>query len=72
MPYLPTPKAEGYGWQGATAPGGLSPNHGPNCMVLYLSGRVAPADLSNDQNELYRDGLPSSAWAAGTMFDPTR
>lgn len=72
VPYLPTPEAEGYGWQGATAPGGLAPNHGPNCMVLYLSGRVAPVDLSNDQNELYRDGLPSSAWAAGTMFDPTR
>ena len=70
--YLPTPEAEGYGWQGPTAGGGLAPNHGPNCMVLYLSGRVAPVDLSNDQNELYRDGLPTSVWAAGSMFDPTK
>tara|TARA_Y100000385_G_scaffold197799_1_gene204725 strand:+ start:12399 stop:14237 length:1839 start_codon:yes stop_codon:yes gene_type:complete len=72
VPYLPTPEAKGYGWQGPTAGGGLAPNHGSNCMVLYLSGRVAPVDLSNDQNELYRDGFPTSAWAAGSMFDPTK
>jgi prepilin-type N-terminal cleavage/methylation domain-containing protein len=72
VPYLPTPEAEGYGWQGATAAGGLAPNHSSNCMVLYLSGRVAPLDLSNDQNELYRDGLPTSVWAKDSMFDPTK
>ena len=69
---MPTPEAEGYGWQGPTAGGGLAPNHGSNCMVLYLSGRVAPVDLSNDQNELYRDGLPTSVWAKDSMFDPTK
>ncbi len=70
--YLPTPEAEGYGWQGPTAGGGLAPNHGSNCMVLYLSGRVAPLDLSNDNNEIYRDGLPTSVWAKDSMFDPTK
>jgi prepilin-type N-terminal cleavage/methylation domain-containing protein len=72
VPYLPTPEAAGYGWQGPTAPGGMAPNHGSNCMVLYLSGRVAPVDLSNDQNELFRDGLPTNVWAEGSMFDPVR
>ena len=70
--FLPGTEATGYGWQGATDPGGLAPNHGPNCIVLYLSGRVAPVDLSNDKSELYRDGLPKGRWPLGSMFDPTR
>lgn len=71
--YLPADEAKRHGWDGPTTPGGLCPNHGSNCMVLYLSGRVEGIDLSSQNNPIYRDGLPSSTtWPAGSVFDPIR
>lgn len=70
-PYVPTPAAAGYGWTGPTDPGGLSPNHGSRCIVLYISGRVEAVDLSSVENPPYEGEFPRGRWPIGSAFDPT-
>jgi prepilin-type N-terminal cleavage/methylation domain-containing protein len=55
---------------GATNPFRMFPQHGKNCNVAFLTGRVAPADLSNIKNFPFYGSIPSGIWAPNTVFDP--
>jgi prepilin-type N-terminal cleavage/methylation domain-containing protein len=68
-PFLPTPEATQYGYKGATSSKGLSPNHGRECNILFVSGRVAGADLS-DINHFPWNGTPPPKSGKDTVFDP--
>lgn len=67
--FVADPTAEKYGYSGPTSPLGLSPNHGPRCNVLFVSGRVAAADLSNLDNFPWNGKAPAKA-PLNTVFDP--
>jgi prepilin-type N-terminal cleavage/methylation domain-containing protein len=68
-PYLPHPDALQFGYNGPTAPNGMAPRHGPRCNVLFLSGRVAPVDVSSIDNFPWNGSAPAR-WPLKTVFDP--
>jgi type II secretory pathway pseudopilin PulG len=69
MPYRPHPDALKFGYNGPTSPNGMAPRHGPHCMVLFVSGRVAPVDVS-DINNFPWNGNSPDRWPLNTVFDP--
>jgi hypothetical protein len=48
----------------------MSAEHGKNCNVLYVSGRVAPSDFLNINTPPFYGTMPASVWASNTFFDP--
>ena len=69
IPYRPHPDAIKFGYQGPTDPGGMAPLHGPRCNVLFVSGRVAPVDVSSINNFPWNGTAPAK-WPLNTVFDP--
>ncbi len=68
--YAVNEKAKKLGYTGPTSSAGLSPQHGKMCNILYLSGRVAPADLSSPEGPPYKGNVPTNRWPTNTDFDP--
>ena len=67
--FMADPSATKYGYTGPTSPLGLSPNHGPRCNILFVSGRVAAADLSSFDNFPWNGKVPAKS-PLNTVFDP--
>jgi type II secretory pathway pseudopilin PulG len=68
--FVPHPKAKEFGYSGPTSITGLMPNHGTCCNVLFVSGRVAPVDVSDLENFPWNGVAPGKS-GVGSVFDPS-